>query len=419
MRRVVVTGLGLVTPLGCGVEPSWQRLLEGRSGVRRIDAFEVADLPARIAGVVPRGNREGALDLDRVLPAKDRRRMGDFMLYAITAAREAIRDAAYRPGTDLERERAGVMIGSGIGGLPEIERAALALHERGPRRISPYFIPSSLVNEASGVVSIEHGLRGPNHAVATACATGAHALGDAARMIQLDDADVMLAGGTEAAISRLTIAGFAIMQALSTSFNDAPETASRPWDRARDGFVLGEGAGVVVLEELEHARRRGARIHAELLGYGLSGDAHHITAPDPDGAGAARAMRMALKRARLPPASIDYVNAHATSTPLGDPGEVKAVKAVLGAHAHRISMSSTKSATGHLLGAAGAVEAIFSVLSLRDQVAPPTLNLEQPSEGCDLDLVPRSAKPRSIRYALSNSFAFGGANVALVFGKPD
>lgn len=419
MRRVVITGLGLVTPLGSGVERTWQRLLEGRSGVRRIDTLDVADLPARIAGLVPRGTSAGELDLDQVLPAKERRRMGDFMLYAIAAAREAMRDAEYRPESELERERAGVLIGSGIGGLPEIERAALALHERGPRRISPFFIPSSLVNEASGVVSIEHGLRGPNHAVATACATGAHALGDAARMIQLDDADVMLAGGTEAAISRLTIAGFAIMQALSTGFNDTPEAASRPWDRARDGFVLGEGAGVVVLEELGHARRRGARIYAEVLGYGLSGDAHHITAPDPEAGGAQRAMRMALARAKLAPSSIDYVNAHATSTPLGDPGEVKAVKAVLGAHASRICMSSTKSATGHLLGAAGAVEAIFSVLSLRDQVAPPTLNLAEPSEGCDLDLVPREAKRRPIQYTLSNSFAFGGANATLVFGKVD
>ena len=419
MRRVVVTGLGLVTPLACGVERTWRSLLEGRSGVRRIETLEVADLPARIAGLVPRGSSDGALDLDRVLPAKERRRMGDFMLYAIAAAREAMRDSGYLPVTALERERAGVMIGSGIGGLPEIERAALTLRDRGPRRISPYFIPSSLVNEASGVVSIEHGFKGPNHAAATACSTGAHALGDAARMIQLGDADVMLAGGTEAAISRLTIAGFAIMQALSTSFNDVPEAASRPWDRARDGFVLGEGAGVVVLEELEHARRRGARIYAELLGYGLSGDAHHITAPDPDGGGAERAMRMALARAGLPPTSIDYVNAHATSTPLGDPGEVKAVKSVMGAHANRISMSSTKSATGHLLGAAGAVEAIFSVLSLRDQVAPPTLNLEHPSEGCDIDLVPRAAKRRPIRHVLSNSFAFGGANVALLFGRAE
>lgn len=419
MRRVVITGLGLVTPLGCGVEHTWRSLLEGHSGVRCIDTFDVADLPAKIAGLVPRGRSDGAFDMDRMLPAKERRRMGDFMLYAIAAAREAMLDAGYQPVTEAERERAGVMIGSGIGGLPEIERAALALHDRGPRRISPYFIPSSLVNEASGVVSIEHGLRGPNHAVATACSTGAHALGDAARMIQLDDADVMLAGGTEAAISRLTIAGFAIMQALSTSFNDAPKTASRPWDRARDGFVLGEGAGVVVLEEREHARRRGARIYAELLGYGLSGDAHHITAPDPEGGGAERAMRMALARAKLEPTSIDYVNAHATSTPLGDPAEVTAVKKVMGAHARQLSMSSTKSATGHLLGAAGAVEAIFSVLSLRDQVAPPTLNLQQPSEGCDIDLVPQRAKPRSIRYALSNSFAFGGANVALIFGKPE
>lgn len=419
MRRVVVTGMGLVTPLGCGVDFVWHRLLEGASGVRRIDTCDVSDLPAKIAGIVPRGDKAGELNLDALMPAKERRRMGDFMLYAVAAAREALEHAGYRPSTQAERQRAGVMIGSGIGGLPEIERAALALHERGPRRISPFFIPSALVNEASGVVSIEHGFEGPNHAVATACSTGAHAIGDAARLIQWGDADVMLAGGTEAAISRLTVAGFSIMGALSTAYNDDPTAASRPWDRARDGFVLGEGSGIVVLEEYEHARRRGATIHAEFMGYGLSGDAHHITAPAPDGRGALRAMRAALQRADLTPDGIDYVNAHATSTPVGDPGEVEAVKTLMQGAAAALSMSSTKSATGHLLGAAGAVEAIFSILALRDQVAPPTLNLHDPSVGRDLDLVPLRAKPRKIRHVLSNSFAFGGANAALLFGRRD
>lgn len=419
MKRVVVTGMGLVTPLGCGVDFVWRRLLDGMSGVRRIESCDVSDLPAKIAGVVPRGTGVGALNLDALMPAKERRRMGDFMLYAVAAAREALGQAGYRPSTEAERQRVGVMIGSGIGGLPEIERAALALHERGPRRISPFFIPSALVNEASGVVSIEHGLEGPNHAVATACSTGAHAIGDAARLIQWGDADVMVAGGTEAAISRLTIAGFAIMGALSTAYNDDPTAASRPWDSARDGFVLGEGAGIVVLEEYEHARRRGASIYAELLGYGLSGDAHHITAPAPDGRGALSAMRAALKRAGLSPGAIDYVNAHATSTPIGDPGEVRAVKALMHDAVGSVSMSSTKSATGHLLGAAGAVEAIFSILALRDQMAPPTLNLHHPSIDCDLDLVALRAKPRKIHHVLSNSFAFGGANAALVFGRRD
>ncbi len=419
MRRVVVTGLGLVTPLGVGVSHVWNRLLESCSGVRALERFDTADLPARIAGTVPRGQGAGQLDPSAVLPSKQQRRVGDFMLYALAAAREALADSGFRADTQEKSERAGVMIGSGIGGLPEIERAAVTLHERGPRRISPYFIPSALVNEASGVVSIEHALRGPNHAVATACSTGAHAIGDAARLIQLDDADVMVAGGTEAAISRLTIAGFSIMHALSTSFNERPEQASRPWDRQRDGFVLGEGAGVLVLEELEHARRRRANIYAELLGYGLSGDAHHITAPAPNGNGALRAMRAALRRAARAPRDIDYINAHATSTPLGDPGEVLAVKALFGAHSKELCMSSTKSATGHLLGAAGAVEAIFSLLSLRDQVAPPTLNLHEPDEGCDLDLVAGRPKQRKIRHVLSNSFAFGGANVALLFGSPE
>jgi 3-oxoacyl-[acyl-carrier-protein] synthase II len=416
MRRVVVTGMGLVTPLGLGVEHVWRKLLAGDSGITAIRTFDVSDLPAKIAGSVPRGAAQpGLLDPNDYVPGKEQRRMSDFILYAIAAAQEAIATAGWTPSDPHERERTGVMIGSGVGGLPSIEENAVKLHEKGPRRISPFFIPGCLVNEAAGVVSIRYGFQGPNHAVATACATGAHAIGDAARMIQLDDADVMIAGGTEAALSRLAISGFAIMRALSTGFNDAPARASRPWDRDRDGFVLGEGAGVVVLEELEHAKRRGAAILGELLGYGLSGDAHHMTSPAPNGHGALRAMRAAIQRAQLAPGDIDYVNAHATSTEVGDPVEIHAVKELFGEAARGLSMSSTKSATGHLLGAAGAVEAIFSLLALRDQIAPPTLNLEHPSEDWQLDLVPHAARQRPIRYALSNSFGFGGTNAALVF----
>ncbi|HWA76399.1 MAG TPA: beta-ketoacyl-ACP synthase II [Polyangiaceae bacterium] len=416
MRRVVVTGLGMVSPLGVGVRASWAALLAGRSGIRRISQFDVSDLPTQIAGQVPRGTEPSEFDPARVVSPKELRRMDDFMVFALAAAREAMADAGLLGALDdATRERAGVLIGSGIGGLPRIAENAIKLQEQGPRRISPYFIPGSLVNEASGVVSIEHGLRGPNHAVATACATGAHALGDAARLIALDDADIMLAGGTEAATCRLTLAGFSIMRAVSTSFNHAPEQASRPWDRERDGFVIGEGAGVLVLEEAEHARRRGAPIYAELAGYGLSGDAHHLSAPDPTGDGARRAMQAALRRARRNADEVDYINAHATSTPVGDPVELLAVQALFGDHARSLSMSSTKSATGHLLGAAGAVEAIFSILSLRDQVVPPTLNLGQPDSETGIDLVPREAKGRVVRCALSNSFGFGGTNAALVF----
>jgi 3-oxoacyl-[acyl-carrier-protein] synthase II len=327
-------------------------------------------------------------------------------------------DSGYKPATEEQQERSGVLIGSGIGGLPSIAENAVKLEKEGPRRISPYFIPGSLINEASGVVSIRHGLKGPNHAVVTACATGAHALGDAGRLISLGDADVMLAAGAEAATCRLTLAGFAIMRAISTGFNDRPQEASRPWDRARDGFVIGEGAGAVVLEELEHAKRRGARIYAELVGYGMSGDAYHLSAPEPNGDGARRAMAAALKRAQLNPDQVDYINAHATSTPVGDPVEIAAVKTLFGAHAKKLALSSTKSATGHLLGAAGAVEAIFSILALRDQVLPPTLNLNEPDPECDLDLVPHEARQARVRYALSNSFGFGGTNAALVFGPP-
>jgi 3-oxoacyl-[acyl-carrier-protein] synthase II len=418
MRRVVVTGMGIVSPLGVGVEHVWAKLLAGASGIRAIDSFDTSDLPARIAGQVPRGTAAGCLDVEAVVSNKEHRRIGDFMLFALAAAEEALSSAGWTAPGDAECERTGVLIGSGIGGLPGIAENAVKLHEHGPRRVSPFFIPSTVINEASGLLSIKYGFKGPNHAVVTACATGAHAVGDAGRLIGLGDADVVVAGGTEAATCRLTVAGFAIMRALSTAFNDHPEQASRPWDTDRDGFVLGEGAGVLVLEELEHAKRRGAQIHAELLGYGLSGDAYHVSAPEPSGDGARRAMQAALERAQLKSSEIDYVNAHATSTPLGDPVEITAAKAVFGQHAAKLSMSSTKSATAHMLGAAGAVEAIFSILAMRDGVAPPTLNLEQPSPGCDLDLVALRAKERPIRHVLSNSFGFGGTNAALVFGHP-
>lgn len=418
MRRVVVTGMGLVTPLGCGVETTWQRLTNSQSGIRAIDHFDVSDLAAKIAGVVPRGTGEGEFDADKVAPAKDRRRMDDFIVFGLAAAQEAVEDSGWMPTDDESLERTGVMIGSGIGGLPGLYEGSVTLKESGPRRISPFFIPAALINLVSGHVSIKYGFKGPNHSVVTACATGAHALGDAARLIMFGDADVMVAGGAEAAVCRLGIAGFAAAKALCTSYNDRPTEASRPWDKDRDGFVMGEGAGVVVLEELEHARKRGAKIYGEVIGYGMSGDAYHITAPAEDGNGAARAMTAALKRAGLDPARIDYVNAHGTAT-MGDTIELGAVKRVFGDHAYKLSMSSTKSAIGHLLGAAGAVEAIFSLLAIRDQVAPPTLNLHTPDEGCDIDLVPLAAKKRKIDYAMSNSFGFGGTNASLIFtGAP-
>ncbi len=418
MKRVVVTGLGLISPLGLGVERSFSALIAGRSGISKIERVDVSDMASQIAGQVPRGSGEGEYDPLKVVSAKELRRYDEFIVFALAAADEAVADSGWKPQTEEERERTGILIGSGIGGLPSIAENAVKLDREGPRRISPYFIPGSLINEASGVASIRYGFKGPNHAVVTACATGAHALGDAARLIAVGDADVMLAGGSEAATCRLTIAGFTIMRAMSTGFNDRPKEASRPWDQARDGFVIGEGAGAVILEELEHARARGAKIYAEVLGYGLSGDAYHLSAPDPDGAGARRAMAAALKRAQLNPDQIDYINAHATSTPVGDPVEINAVKSLFGAHAHRLALSSTKSATGHLLGAAGAVEGIFTILALRDGVLPPTLNLENPDPACDLDLVPREARQKRIRYALSNSFGFGGTNAALVFGPP-
>jgi 3-oxoacyl-[acyl-carrier-protein] synthase II len=414
MRRVVVTGLGLVTPLGCGTERVWRRLLRGESGIRRITGFEIDDLPARIAGQVPTEG-EGAFRAEEVLEPKDVRKNDPFILYGIAAAREAVEDAGWMPQGARERERTGVLIGSGIGGLGTIADTAVELERRGPRRVSPFFIPASLINLVSGQVSIRFGFKGPNHAVVTACSTGAHAIGDASRMIALDDADVMVAGGAEAAICRIGIAGFNACKALSTDFNDTPTEASRPWDKRRDGFVMGEGAGVVVLEEYEHAKKRGAKIYAEVVGYGLSGDAYHITAPSEDGDGAMRAMKAALKRAKLGTDQIDYVNAHGTST-MADVIELGAVKKTFGQDAYKLSMSSTKSATGHLLGAAGAIEAIYSIKSIMEQAVPPTLNLDDPDEGCDIDLVPKQAKQRKVRHALSNSFGFGGTNASLIFG---
>ena len=408
----------MVTPLGCGVDVTWRRLLAGHSGIAGIQAFDVSDMTAKIAGMVPRGETaSGLFNADEWVPPKDQRKMDEFIVFAITAATQAVEDSGWKPEDAENRERTGVMIGSGIGGLPGIMEGVITLHEKGPRRVSPFFIPSNLINLASGHVSIKYGFSGPNHAVVTACSSGAHAIGDAARIIMWDDADVMVAGGAEAAVCRIGLAGFAAARALSTAFNDEPTRASRPWDQKRDGFVMGEGAGIVVLEELEHAKRRGAKIYAEVIGYGMSGDAYHITAPAEDGNGAYRAMRNALRRANLAPDQIDYVNAHGTSTPKGDEIELGAVKRLFGDHAYKLSMSSTKSAIGHLLGAAGSVEAIFSILALRDGIVPPTLNLDDPSPGCDIDLVPHKAKEKKVRYALSNSFGFGGTNASLVFSR--
>ena len=417
MRRVVVTGLGMVTPLATGVNASWQRLIAGESGIGRITRFDANDLSCRIAGEVIRGENGDAFRPENWVAPKDQKKMDDFILYAIAASCEAVEDSGWLPQDDESQERTGVMIGSGIGGLETIEKASITIETRGVRRLSPFFIPSALINLASGHVSIRYGFRGPNHAPVTACSTGAHAIGDATRMIQRDEADVMIAGGAEAAVCRLGLAGFASARALSTAFNDQPQRASRPWDRERDGFVMGEGAGSLVLEELDHARRRGATIYAEVIGYGMSGDAYHITAPATDGSGGFRSMRNALRDAQVDPADIDYINAHGTSTPLGDEIELGAVKRIFGSAADRVSMSSTKSSVGHLLGAAGSVEAIFSILAIGNDLVPPTLNLDHPSEGCDLDLVPHQAKERPVRKALSNSFGFGGTNASLVFSK--
>lgn len=419
MRRVVVTGLGMVTPLASGVEATWSRLLAGRSGIRRIEHFDVSDLPAKIGGLVPKGDGDGEFRATDYVDPKELRRNDEFIVYGIAAATQAVEDSGFKAETEEQQDRAGVLIGSGIGGLNVIAETTLVLEKSGPRRVSPFFIPAALINLASGQVSIRYGLKGPNHAVVTACSTGAHAIGDAARLIALGDADVMVAGGCEAAVGRLGMAGFAAARALSTGFNDTPEKASRPWDKDRDGFVMAEGAGCVVLEELEHAKRRGAKIYAEVKGYGLSGDAYHVTAPSPNGDGGYRAMKAALQRAELSPDDIDYINAHGTSTPLGDEIELGAVKRLFGNAVAKLSVSSTKSAIGHLLGAAGAVEAIFGILAIRDQVVPPTLNLDNPSEGCgDVDLVPHRAKEREVRAVLSNSFGFGGTNATLIFTRP-
>ena len=420
MRRVVVTGIGMVSPLGCGVATSWSRLIDGASGISALESADFEDLPARIAGQVAFGSAEENLfDPDLIMPPKDQRKIDRFILFGIAAGQEAIEDSGWLPSDEEAQNRTGILIGSGIGGLVAISDTAVLLKERGPRRVSPFFIPSALINLVSGQLSIKYGFRGPNHAVVTACATGSHAIGDAARLIQYADADVMIAGGSEAAVCRIGMAGFAAARALSTNFNDAPEQASRPWDKGRDGFVMGEGAGVVVLEELEHARARGAKIYAEVVGYGLSGDAHHITAPAADGNGGMRAMAAALKRAQLSPDAIDYINAHGTSTPLGDEIEFGAVKRLFGAASEKLSMSSTKSAVGHLLGAAGAVEAVFSILAMRDNVVPPTLNLTDPSDECvGIDLVPLHARERPVNAVLSNSFGFGGTNASLIFSNP-
>jgi len=415
MRRVVVTGLGLVTPLACGVEESWARLLQGESGARPITKFRVDDLPARIACSVPRGDGSDAtFNPDQWVDSKEQRRIDDFIMFGLAAAQLAVTDSGFVPKDEEERCRTGVLIGSGIGGLPGIEDAAILVHEKGPRRLSPFFITGRLINLVSGQASIRFGYKGPNHAVVTACATGAHAIGDAARLIMFDDADTMLAGGAEAAICRLGVAGFSACRALSTGFNDTPEKASRPYDKDRDGFVLGEGAGMVMLEEYEHAKARGAKIYAEIVGYGLSGDAYHITSPAEDGDGGYRAMQMALRRAGMTPADIDYINAHGTSTQVGDEIELRAVERLFGGAASKMSMSSTKSSIGHLLGAAGAVEAIFSILAIRDQIVPPTINLDNPSVASDIDLVPHTAKKRKVETVLSNSFGFGGTNASLI-----
>lgn len=416
MRRVVITGMGLVTPLGGDVDTSWNNLIAGKSGLSAIEKFDVSDLPNKIAGQVKRGKGEGEFDAELYLPEKDQRKTDEFIHFAIAAADQAVAQSGWKADTEEKQHRTGVLIGSGIGGLPAIESAALLMHEKGPRKISPFFIPACLINLASGQVSIRHGFKGPNHAVVTACSTGAHAIGDAARLIQFGDADVMIAGSAEATICRLGIAGFAAARALSTSYNDTPEKGSRPWDEGRDGFVMGEGAGIVVLEEYEHAKARGATIYGEYVGYGLSGDAHHITAPADDGDGGFRSMQMAMKRAGLNPSDIGYVNAHGTSTPKGDEIELGAVKRLFGSAIESMCMSSTKSSIGHLLGGAGSVEAIFSVLAMYHGIIPPTLNLDNPSESCQgVNLVPHKAQERKVNAVLSNSFGFGGTNASLIF----
>ena len=418
MRRVVITGLGMVSPLASDVEGTWSRLIAGQSGAGPITKFDASGYPARIAFEVKNGDgTNGTLNRDQHVDSKDQRRFDDFIQFALIAAKQALADANYAPKTPDEQYRAGVMVGSGIGGLPSINENALLLVEKGYRKISPFFIPGSLINLASGLISINCGLKGPNSAVVTACSTGAHAIGDAARIIMMDDADVMIAGGAEACISTLGIAGFVACRALSTNFNDTPTKASRPYDKDRDGFVMGEGAGVLVLESLEHAQARGAKIYAEIIGYGMSGDAHHVTAPAEDGDGAYRCMKAALRRSQTMPGDIDYINAHGTSTPLGDEIELRAVERLLGNDAAGLHMSSTKSATGHLLGAAGAIEAIFATLAIRDNVCPPTLNLDNPSVETKINLVAKTAIKKQINTVLSNSFGFGGTNASLLLRR--
>jgi len=418
LRRVVVTGMGIVSPLGCGVEATWSNILASKSGAQRIDDFQVDDLACQIAHRVPLGDySEGKFNADEWMDVKDQRKVDPFIIYAMAAAQQAIDDAGVAPRTEEEKVRIGTLIGSGIGGLGGIYDTSVTLHEKGPRRISPFFIPGRLINLASGYVSIRHGLKGPNHSVVTACSTGAHAIGDSWRLIAMGDADVMVAGGAESCVNRIALAGFAACRALSTSFNDAPEKGSRPYDKDRDGFVMGEGAGILILEEYERAKARGAKIYGEVVGYGLSGDAYHITAPSEDGDGGFRAMQAAVKRAGISPGEIDYINAHGTSTPLGDEIELGAVTRMLGDAASKAAMSSTKSAIGHLLGAAGAVEAIFSLLAMRDNIAPPTINLDNPSVESVVNLVPHKPLKKEINVALSNSFGFGGTNASLIFRK--
>ena len=418
LRRVVVTGMGIVSPLGCGIEPTWANILASKSGAKRIDDFQVDDIACQIAHRIPLGDyADGKFNPDEWMDVKDQRKVDPFIVYAMAAATQAIEDAGVEPKTEEEKHRIGTLIGSGIGGIGGIYETSIILHEKGPRRVSPFFIPGRIINMASGNVSIRFGLKGPNHSVVTACSTGAHAIGDAARLIMLGDADVMGAGGAESPVNRISIAGFAACRALSTGFNDRPEMASRPYDKDRDGFVMGEGAGIVVLEEYERAKARGAKIYGEVIGYGLSGDAYHITAPSEDGDGGFRCMQMAVKRAGIDPSEIDYINAHGTSTPLGDEIELGSVTRMLGDAAPKAAMSSTKSAIGHLLGAAGSVEAIFCLLAMRDSIVPPTINLDNPSVASVIDLVPHKPRKKEVNIALSNSFGFGGTNASLIFRK--
>lgn len=419
MRRVVITGMGIVSPLGMGLDHNWSSITAGKSGIKKIEHFDVSDIPSKVAGIIPCTDSEnptdGAFNPDLYVEPKEQRKTDIFITYGLAAAQEAIENSGYMAETEEQKNRTGVLIGSGIGGLDEIYKTSTLMNEKGPRRISPFFVPAALINLTSGHVSIKYGYRGPNHSVVTACATGTHAIGDAARLIAFDDADVMIAGGAEGAVCRIGVAGFAAARALTTGYNDTPEAASRPWDEGRDGFVIGEGAGIVVLEEYEHAKARGAKIYAEVVGYGLSGDAHHITSPAEDGNGGYRAMEAALKRAKLNPEDIDYINAHGTSTPVGDGIEFGAVKRLFANALDTISMSSTKSAIGHLLGAAGAVEAIYAAKAIETGILPPTLNLDNPSENCKgIDLVPKQAKEKRVDIALSNSFGFGGTNASLI-----